>query len=63
MNRSDQFERENPINGLRPSELQRERNNDVSATDSLDNIDQSLKSIENQIIDDTIKYTGSKQGM
>lgn len=62
-NRNEQFERENPANGRRPSELEHERNNDVSAAENLDNIDQNLKSIENHIIDDTIKYTGSKQGM
>lgn len=61
--RSDQFDRENPINGRRPSNFKHERNNEVSAGDSLDNIDENLKSIENHIIDDTIKYTGSKQGL
>lgn len=61
-NRNEHFDRENPINGRRPSELERERSNDVSAADNLDNIDENLKSIENHIIDDTIKYTGSKQG-
>lgn len=62
MNRNEQFERENPINGRQPSESDHERSNDVSAADNLDNIDENLKSIENHIIDDTIKYTGSKQG-
>lgn len=62
MCRTEQFDQENPINGQRPLEAANDRNNDVSQAESLDNIDQNLKSIENHIIDDAIKYTGSKQG-
>lgn len=66
-NRNDQFESENPLNGEsvhKPDFLSDlgQNKNEIAASDRLENIDQNLKSIENHIIDDTIKYTGSKQG-